>query len=78
MSLKKSSWQSQPMDYGEDDRTDEEQIGATYEELEWAMAHSGNSDQLTDRQRKVLSIYSDFHNKNEHKMLPIPIFKNET
>ncbi len=59
----------------EDDRNDEEQIGATYEELEWAMAFSGDPDSLDDRQKTVLTIYNDLHNKNKHKMIPVPMFK---
>ena len=61
----------------EDSRTDETQIGASYEELEWAMAHieSGNDRPVTARQKEVLSIYSSFHNKNKHKMVGIPTYK---
>jgi NAD+ synthase len=56
----------------EDSRTDESQIGASYEELEWAMEHT---EALTDRQRKVLDIYRSFNTKNRHKMEPIPVYK---
>ena len=56
----------------EDSRTDESQIGASYEELEWAMEHT---EALTDRQRKVLDIYNFFNTKNRHKMEPIPVYK---
>ena len=28
---------------------------------------------MTDRQKKVLSIYSNFHKQNKHKMVPIPV-----
>lgn len=55
------------------DRTDEEQLGATYPELEWAMAYEGNGQALTIRQQEVLHIYSRFHALNEHKMKPIPV-----
>ncbi len=60
----------------EDSRTDEEQIGASYEELEWAMAHleENSNIELTERQQQVINIYMDFHNKNKHKMVPIPVF----
>lgn len=59
----------------EDDRTDEGQIGASYEELEWAMNHLENRSQtpLTDRQKEVLSIYNRFQKANQHKMQPIPV-----
>ena len=60
----------------EDSRTDEEQIGASYEELEWAMQHleENSNKELTDRQQQVINIYMGFHNKNKHKMIPIPVF----
>lgn len=59
----------------EDDRSDEDQIGASYEELEWAMEFSGNSEELLGRQKDVYYIYHKFNKQNHHKMLPIPIFK---
>ena len=61
-----------------DTRTDEDQIGATYDELEWAMNHveldKSKQDQtsLTDRQKTVLEIYNQRHAANLHKMLEIP------
>jgi NAD+ synthase len=59
----------------DDDRSDEDQIGATYEELEWAMEYEGNLIDLTDRQKQVLEIYNNFNRLNAHKMNPIPVFK---
>ena len=60
----------------DDGRTDEEQIGATYAELEWAMRHEENpSEDLTERQDQVLEIYRGFNKANSHKMNPIPIFE---
>ena len=56
-----------------DDRTDEDQIGATYPELEWAMNYEGKENELSDREREVLSIYRSFHKANTHKMIPIPV-----
>ncbi len=63
----------------DDGRTDEDQIGATYDELEWAMVHEAgeSSGELTDRQRTVLAIYRGFNTANAHKMNPIPIFKRQ-
>ena len=60
----------------EDHRTDEEQVGASYEELEKAMEYDGNIDNLSKRELEVLKIYNKFHNQNKHKMIDIPIFKN--
>ena len=56
-----------------DQRTDEDQIGAKYSELEWAMQFKGNEDELTTRQKEVLSIYRKLNAVNQHKMLPIPV-----
>lgn len=60
----------------EDERTDEDQIGASYEELEWAMNFSKDLSSLSDRQIEVLSIYGKFNKMNRHKMKKIPVFKN--
>lgn len=59
----------------EDKRTDEDQIGATYEELEWAMDYLENKgvQDLSARQKEVLKIYRSFHDKNYHKMVSIPV-----
>ena len=60
-----------------DGRSDEEQLGASYEELEWAMKESknpGNKD-LSEREKEVLVIYQRLNKSNSHKMNPIPIFK---
>ncbi|HQV50981.1 MAG: NAD(+) synthase [Flavobacteriales bacterium] len=60
-----------------DDRTDADQIGASYPELELAMEHveSGNSDlsELSERERVVMDIYKKRHRANLHKMDPIPV-----
>ena len=58
----------------EDGRTDESQIGATYDELEWAMTYDQNSGmELSKREKEVLSIYLGYHQANKHKMQPIPV-----
>ena len=59
-----------------DGRTDEDQIGATYEEIEWAMAQADRAQQegLSNRQKEVLRIYQKLHESNSHKMKPIPIY----
>jgi len=56
-----------------DDRTDEDQIGASYPELEWAMEFAGDEEELDDRQREVMAIYRRFRTANRHKMEPIPV-----
>ena len=50
----------------EDGRSDEDQIGATYAQLEEAM-ENGTGD--------AVDILSRFNRKNRHKMEPIPTFK---
>ena len=58
-----------------DDRTDEDQIGASYPELEWAMTYiaSGAEESLSTRQHEVLEIYKRLNSANQHKMQPIPV-----
>jgi len=56
-----------------DDRTDEDQIGATYEELEWAMNFQEKAEDLFGRQKEIHYIYNKLHNLNKHKMGPIPV-----
>jgi NAD+ synthase len=58
-----------------DGRTDEDQIGASYDELEWAMNYvsSNLSIELNDRQKEVLSIYLSRNKANKHKVEPIPV-----
>ena len=58
-----------------DGRSDEDQIGASYPELEWAMEFNGEETTLSDRQKQVLEIYRTFNRINQHKMLPIPVCK---
>ena len=48
----------------ENNRTDEEQIGASYAELEWAMNFKGNLKSLTKKKKKVLEIYKSFNKKS--------------
>lgn len=59
----------------EDGRTDEDQLGATYPELEWAMEYleKKSSETLTNRQQQVIDIYARLHKQNQHKMNPIPV-----
>ena len=61
----------------EDGRSDEEQLGASYEELEWAMKESKNlsNKDLSRREKEVLDIYQRLNKSNSHKMNPIPVFK---
>ena len=59
-----------------DSRTDEEQIGASYDELEWAMLESENNEKnedFTEREKEVFGIYKKLNTVNQHKMQPIPV-----
>ncbi|NNC45518.1 MAG: NAD(+) synthase [Winogradskyella sp.] len=59
-----------------DDRTDEDQIGASYPELEWAMKMQDEGKTLSDfngREKEVFKIYSRLNSLNKHKMIPIPV-----
>jgi NAD+ synthase len=60
-----------------DDRTDEDQLGASYDELEWAMEWEGKIEELNKRELEVLDIFRTLNNNNRHKMEPIPIFINK-
>ena len=59
-----------------DARSDEEQIGASYDELEWAMNIIETKDtniEFTERQKIVLEIYKSRNKANRHKMLAVPV-----
>lgn len=60
-----------------DGRTDEDQLGITYDEAEWAMLVDENGlvnllDPVAERTYKK---YKEWNTKNSHKMKPIPICK---
>ena len=61
----------------DDGRTDEEQMGASYDELEWAMKKLGgpSDSEMSERELEVMRLYADLHESNSHKMDPIPVFK---
>jgi len=60
----------------DDGRTDEDQIGATYVELEWAMEYLSmkkDTGALEGRQKVVMDLYQKLNRANQHKMQPIPV-----
>tara|TARA_R100001510_G_C7652790_1_gene210740 strand:+ start:1460 stop:2296 length:837 start_codon:yes stop_codon:yes gene_type:complete len=72
----------------EDSRTDETQLGASYQDLEWVMSsgiflntpHPESTTiwmgkELTEQQRTAIKQYGKFHRQNKHKMEAIPTFK---
>ncbi|MDG1728482.1 MAG: NAD(+) synthase [Algibacter sp.] len=59
-----------------DSRSDEDQIGASYPELEWAMKKDDEGKTAKDfsgREKAVFEIYKRYNTSNKHKMIPIPI-----
>jgi len=59
-----------------DSRTDEDQLGASYDELEWAMLEAESNkknEDFTGREREVFDIYKKLNAINQHKMNPIPV-----
>ena len=59
-----------------DTRSDEDQIGASYPELEWAMKmdlEGKTSNDFSGREKVVFNIFKRYNNANKHKMTPIPI-----
>ena len=59
-----------------DTRSDEDQIGANYDELEWAMKMQEQGKTETDftgRELIVYEIYTSYNRRNQHKMTAIPV-----
>lgn len=67
-----------------DNRGDEDQIGATYDELEWALGFCRKREirglaaliqnrRLSPRQKEVLEIYLRRHRQNRHKLRMPPV-----
>jgi NAD+ synthase len=58
-----------------DGRSDEDQIGASYDELEWAMNEYALSteNKFEGRLQDVFSIFTRLHRTNQHKMQAIPV-----
>lgn len=59
-----------------DARSDEDQIGASYPELEWAMQMKDEGKKAEDfdgRKREAFEIFMRYNISNKHKMIPIPI-----
>lgn len=76
MGVIESILQAAPTDgLWDDKRTDEDQLGVSYDELEWAMGYDGS--ETDDRQKHVLEVYNKHRNNNLHKMIDIPIYKVE-
>lgn len=60
----------------ENSPSDEEQLGASYDELEWAMEQQEKGNTYKDfsgREAEVLRLYQILNTKNQHKIQPIPV-----
>ena len=60
----------------DDGRSDEDQIGASYVDMEWAMTVDKNKP-INDKEAQILKIYDKHRQNNLHKMTKIPIFKKK-
>lgn len=79
LQLPESILQAKPTDglFG-DNRSDEDQLGASYDELEWAMDMDEKGATLNDfsgRNKEIFTIYKRLNTANQHKINPIPICK---
>ena len=77
LNVPNSIQEAQPTDglFG-DSRTDEDQIGASYDELEWAMQMQNEgktANDFSERQQEAFKIYERLNKINQHKMIPIPV-----
>lgn len=77
LEISESIMQAAPSDglFG-DTRSDEDQIGASYPELEWAMLMYEQGKTVNDfegRNKNVFTIFMQRNAANKHKMLPIPV-----
>ena len=77
LNVPESILKAQPSDgLYENDLTDEMQIGASYDELEWAMEQvelGKSAENFSGREAEVFSIYKRLNTINQHKMNPIPV-----
>ena len=65
---------AQPTDgLWDDGRTDEDQLGMSYPELESSMLFDGDEKTLTKDEKVRLKRYKEIRERNLHKMIPIPV-----
>lgn len=60
----------------DDDRNDEDQLGASYAQLEWAMRQQElgkTREDFVGEEARVMQLYYRHHKANTHKMQPIPV-----
>ncbi len=62
----------------DDGRSDIDQLGINYDQIEWAMnkiQNKGDLKKITAEEKDIIEIYLKYNQKNKHKMKPIPICK---
>lgn len=60
----------------DDSPSDEEQLGASYDEFEWAMKmdeEGKKAQEFEGREQEVMKIYRRLNSANQHKINPIPV-----
>jgi NAD+ synthase len=79
LGINKEIIEAQPTDgLWDDGRTDEDQLGISYKELEWAMnfiEEDKDPSVLSEKGLKTLETFKYWNNLNKHKMVPIPVWK---
>jgi len=60
----------------DDGRTDQDQLGVSYDDLEWAM-HNYKTENLDEKSLNIIRIYNKHRKQNLHKMQKIPVFKKD-
>ena len=76
MNISDSIINAEPTDgLWDDGRTDEKQLGVSYDDLEWAMNFNG--EKMNNKEKEILNVYNKHRNTNIHKMRDIPIFKKK-
>ena len=59
----------------DDGRSDEDQLGVSYDDLEWAMNYESGT--LDDKSLQILEVYRKHRNQNLHKMMKIPVYRKK-
>ena len=79
LKISKSILTAKPTDgLWDDGRTDEDQMGANYDDLETTMKlieKKVPNSNLSNKDKATKTIFEKLHNQNKHKMLPIPVCK---
>ncbi len=62
----------------DDGRSDSDQLGLSYDQIEWAMEKIENKEcisEMSEEESKIMEIYLKYNNQNQHKINAIPICK---